>query len=320
MNLYAAGFNAWRQLEFSRLGISAEEPEDIVSFQKVLSDELIEIQYASLTYTVVNTSAGLRYAGCIDEYIKPGLSEKLLSPTTAVAGNGMVASRFLRISYRPSALTDQSEVYNGHDAIVQYAALPQTAETESVQTFSSMRDIIQLVAFETGFVALSRDGKVWTWGDERYSATLGREITTASPAEKPGLVEDLENLPSGKIKRIEAGGYTILALTEGHDLYGWGGHPARQPIIDTLSSSPSPVDVEENDILECSVGETHMIVLTTDGDVYVIGENTNGQLGVPSKGIPKWEKVSLSPREGAVVGVKAGQRSSFILTKNSRLT
>ncbi|KAI1745423.1 regulator of chromosome condensation 1/beta-lactamase-inhibitor protein II [Xylaria scruposa] len=302
MNLYAAGFNAWRQLEFSPLETSAEEPEDIVSFQKVLSDELIEIRYASLTYTVVNTSAGLRYVGCIDEDIKPGLSEKLLSPTAALAGNGIVA------------------IYNGHDAIVQYAALSQPTGTESIQTFSSMRDIIQLVAFETGFVALSRDGKVWTWGDERYSATLGREITAASPAEKPGLVEDLENLPSGKIKRIEAGGYTMLALTEGHDLYGWGGHPARRPIFDTLSSSPSPVDVEENDILDCSVGETHMIVLTTDGDVYVIGENTNGQLGVPTKGIPKWEKVSLSPKEEAVVGVKAGQRSSFIVTKNSRLT
>ncbi|KAI0194796.1 regulator of chromosome condensation 1/beta-lactamase-inhibitor protein II [Xylaria flabelliformis] len=302
MNLYAAGFNAWRQLEFLPLENQTGEPDDIVSFRKVFSDELIEIQYASLTYTVVNTSAGLRYAGYFDEDVQPGLTQKLLSPTAAIAGNGIVA------------------IYNGHDAIVQYAALPQSAGTESSQTFSGMHDIIQLVAYETGFVALSRDGKVWTWGDERYSATLGREITPASPAEKPGLVEDLENLPSGKIKGIEAGGYTALALTEGHDLYGWGGHPARQPLVDTLSGSPSPVDVEENDIEDCSVGETHMIVLTTDGDVYVIGENTNGQLGVLSEGIPKWEKVPLSHREEAIVGVKAGQRCSFIVTKNSRLT
>ncbi|KAI1753706.1 regulator of chromosome condensation 1/beta-lactamase-inhibitor protein II [Xylaria castorea] len=302
MNLYAAGFNAWRQLEFSSLETSAKEPEDIASFQKVLSDELIEVWCASLTYTVVNTSAGLRYAGCADENVELGLTQKLLSPTAAVAGNGIVA------------------IYNGHDAIVQHAALLQPTGTESSQTFPGMHDIIQLVAYETGFVALSRDGKVWTWGDERYSATLGREITAASPSEKPGLVEDLENLPSGKIKRIEAGGYIVLALTEGHDLYGWGGHPARQPILDTLSSSPSPVDVEENDILDCSVGETHMIVLTTDGDVYVIGENTNGQLGVLSEGIPKWEKVPLSPRQEAIVGVKAGQRSSFIVTRNACLT
>lgn len=52
MNLYAAGFNAWRQLQFSPLIDSTEEPGDIASFQKVLSDELIQIQYASLTCTI----------------------------------------------------------------------------------------------------------------------------------------------------------------------------------------------------------------------------------------------------------------------------
>ncbi|KAI8947404.1 regulator of chromosome condensation 1/beta-lactamase-inhibitor protein II [Xylaria longipes] len=302
MNLYAAGFNAWRQLEFSPLETSGEEPDDIVSFRKVFSDELIEIQYASLTYTVVNTSAGLQYAGSVDEHVELELTRKLLCPTAAVAGNGIVA------------------VYDGHDTIVQHAALLQPPGTESSQAFSGLHDIIQLVAYETGFAALSRDGRVWTWGDERYSATLGREITTSSPADSPGLVEDLENLPSGKIKKVAAGGYTVLALTEGHDLYGWGGHPVRQPILDMPSSSPSPVDVEGNDVLDCSVGETHMIVLTTAGDVYVIGENTNGQLGVPSEGTPRWKKVPLSSRGEVIVGVKAGQRSSFIVTKNARLT
>ncbi|KAI0472384.1 regulator of chromosome condensation 1/beta-lactamase-inhibitor protein II [Xylaria cf. heliscus] len=302
MNLYAAGFNAWGQLEFSPLETSDEEPDDIASFQKVLSDELIEVLCASLTYTVVNTSAGLRHAGCADEHLKPGLTQKLLSSTAAVAGNGTVAT------------------YDGHGAIVQHTALPLSTEQENSQTFSHVHDIIQLVAYEAGFVALSRDGKVWTWGDERYSATLGRDITTSSPAERPGLVEDLDNLPSGKIKKIAAGGYIVLALTEGHDLYGWGGHPAHRPIIDTLSCSPNLVDVEENDILDFSVGETHMIVLTTDGDVYIIGENTNGQLGVPSEGTPEWKKVPLFSREEVVVGVKAGQRSSFVVTKNARLT
>ncbi len=52
MHLYAAGFNAWRQLEFLSLGNSTEEPDDISSFQKVLSDKFIEVQYASLTYTI----------------------------------------------------------------------------------------------------------------------------------------------------------------------------------------------------------------------------------------------------------------------------
>ncbi|KAJ8133313.1 hypothetical protein O1611_g308 [Lasiodiplodia mahajangana] len=300
MNLYAAGFNAWRQLQFSPPSDSNSEPTDITSFQRVLSDKLIDIQYASLTCTIVNTSTGLQYAGSVDEGIETVLKQKLLSSTAAVAGNGIVA------------------IYDGCDTITQHASLLQSTESGTSEVFFDMHNIIQLVAYETGFVALSGDGNVWTWGDERYTATLGREITTTSPAEKPGLVDDLQDLPSGKIQKIAAGGYTVLALTEGHDLYAWGGHPGRQPILEVLSSSPNPVDVDESDILDCSVGEAHMIVLATTGNVYVIGENTNGQLGLPLERATKWTIVPLSPGEEAIVGVKSGQRSSFIMTKNAR--
>jgi alpha-tubulin suppressor-like RCC1 family protein len=134
------------------------------------------------------------------------------------------------------------------------------------------------------------------------------------------LVDDLDGLPSGKIKKIAAGGYTVFALTEGHDLYAWGHHPARQPLLETLSNNPSPVDVEDNDIQDFSVGETHIIALTSDGDVYIIGENTNGQLASPLEKTATWIKVPLFLRTGtAVVGVEAGHRSSFIATKNTHL-
>ncbi|GAW25373.1 putative serine threonine-protein kinase nek9 [Rosellinia necatrix] len=302
MNLYVTGFNAWRQLEFLSLETSIEEPDDIASFRKVLSDKLIEIHYISLTCTIVVTSAGLQYAGSVDDSARLVLEQRRLSFMTAVAGNGVIA------------------VYDGHDRITQHASLPQPGETEAGQIFNGMHKIIQLVACETSFVALSADGKVWTWGDERYSATLGRDITISSPAERPSLVEDLEDLPSGKIKKIAAGGYTVFALTDGHDLYAWGGHPARRPIPETLSGSPSPLDVEENDIVDCAVGEAHMIVLTTKGDVYVAGDNTNGQLGLSLEKTANWRKVPMPPRGEDIIGVKAGQRSSFIVTKSSHLS
>ncbi|KAI1431808.1 regulator of chromosome condensation 1/beta-lactamase-inhibitor protein II [Xylaria sp. CBS 124048] len=301
MNLYATGFNAWRQLEFPPLEDSTREPDDVPSFRKVLSDELIEIQYTSLTCTIVNTSVGLKYAGFLDENAKSGLEQKLLSHTAAVAENGTVA------------------IYDGHSTITQYDSLLSSVKTENGRAFSGMDDIIQLVAYETGFVALSRHGKVWSWGDERYAASLGREITMSSPACRPGLVEDLEGLPSGRIKRVAAAGYTTLALTEGNDLYAWGGHPARHLILETLSNIPNLVDVEEKDILDFSVGEMHMIVLDVDGGVYVSGDNTNGQLGLPVERISAWKKVPLSLRGEIIVGIKAGKRSSFIVTKNTHV-
>ena len=148
------------------------------------------------------------------------------------------------------------------------------------------------------------------------AVSLHRILTLLSPAESPGLVEDLKDLPSGKIVKIAAAGYVVLALTEGHDLYAWGGHPAHQPLLENISGDPSPVDVEE-DILDFSMGEMHIVVLTVNGDIYIIGNNSNGQLGLPLRKTVKWSKVPSSFRGEVIVGVKAGPRSSFIVTNNA---
>ncbi|KAI2471769.1 RCC1/BLIP-II [Annulohypoxylon bovei var. microspora] len=297
MELLATGFNAWGQLQFHNRQNIPHEPDDIYSFQSVLKDDFIGHPVSLLECTFVKTTSGIQQAGFIDAN-QETLKNKLLSSTAAVAGNGIVAE------------------YNGHDTINQYHSQHAESEREQ-QSFSGMERIIQLVAYETGFVALSQDGRVWTWGDERYSACLGRPIIQSSPAEIPGLVEELEDLPTGKIIKIDAAGYMILALTEGHDLYVWGGHPGRRALLEEISSSPMPVVVEESDIIDCGVGESHIIVLTSEHDVYVIGDNTNGQLGLPVKEAISWTRIPLHLRVGQVVcGVKAGQRTSFILIKD----
>jgi len=38
-------------------------------------------------------------------------------------------------------------------------------------------EMIQLVANQTTFTALSKKGKVYTWGDGRYESCLGRECS-----------------------------------------------------------------------------------------------------------------------------------------------
>ncbi|KAI0885309.1 RCC1/BLIP-II [Annulohypoxylon maeteangense] len=298
MELLATGFNAWGQLHFNnRQSRIVSEPDDIDSFQSILKDDFIGHPCSLLECTLVKTTSGIRHAGFIDAN-RENIKEKLLSSTAAIAGNGIIAD------------------YDGHNTICQYLSQSIGGEQEHHE-FSGMEQIIQLVAYETGFAALSQDGRVWTWGDERYGDCLGRPITHSSPAGRPGLVEELEDLPTGKIVKIFASGYMVLALTEGHDLYAWGGHPGRKALLDGLSSSPMPVIVEESDIIDCGVGESHMIVLTSEHDVYVIGDNTNGQLGLPVEETRSWTRISLQLKVGQIVcGVNAGQRTSFILIKD----
>ncbi|KAI0124514.1 RCC1/BLIP-II [Hypoxylon sp. NC0597] len=297
MELLAAGFNAWHQLQFGDGQNDSGEPDDLVSFQPVLKDGFIGRPCSLLSCTFVKTASGIRQAGFVEE-ASESLKDKLLSSRVAIAGNGLIAE------------------YDGGNSIYQYSSRC-VAGTREQEIFPGMGQIVQLAAYETGFVALSHDGHVWTWGDERYRACLGRPVTNSTPAEKPSLVEELEDLPTGRITRICAAGYVILALTEGRDLYAWGGHPGRPVIIEDLSDSPTPVVVEENDIMDCGIGESHIIVLSSEREVYVIGDNTNGQLGLPVDEAKSWTRVPLYLGEGQIIcGVEAGGRTSFILTKH----
>jgi alpha-tubulin suppressor-like RCC1 family protein len=142
-----------------------------------------------------------------------------------------------------------------------------------------------------------------------------------SPADKPGLVSDLVDLPTGRIVKIAANGYLVAALTSGNDLYCWGGHPAQEPVAEGLPCGcPYPVALGDHDIIDVGVGESHMIALTADGQVYVIGVNQNGQLGLDIQHrASDWAKVDLGLHESQKIkGVAAGSRNSFIIVDGLR--
>lgn len=185
---------------------------------------------------------------------------------------------------------------------------------------SDSPDIIQLVAYSTGFAALSAQGQVWTWGDERYVACLGRDLEI--DATIPGQVTDLSDLPTGPITKLSAGGYVLAALTAGNDLYIWG-HGGRAAAAGLAGlevvDEPMPVVIEDHDIADIAVGEAHLVALTTSGEVFVIGSNSNGQLGLGREveAVDSWTKVSVE-KQTAFVSVAAGPRSSFLLAKKDK--
>jgi regulator of chromosome condensation len=85
-----------------------------------------------------------------------------------------------------------------------------------------------------------------------------------------------------------------------------------------LSGIPNYTEVDGGkDVVDVAFGEAHAIALTTDGLIYVIGENKNGQLGLGREvqRVETWTNV-LFPvaNDSEIVGVAAGPRASFILT------
>jgi alpha-tubulin suppressor-like RCC1 family protein len=103
-------------------------------------------------------------------------------------------------------------------------------------------------------------------------------------------------------------------LTSGNDLYVWGGRPGQAKLLEQLSGTPQPVDLDGNDVLDVAVGANHVIVLTTEHKLYVVGANGNGQLGLDMGDLVEWREVSLPLSEKQqMVSVQAGYKNSFVL-------
>ena len=157
------------------------------------------------------------------------------------------------------------------------------------------------------------DGRYQKKGKNTSLHHLRRTDFSDSPAQLPCVVEDLSDLPTGPIRKISSGGYITAALTSGNDLYLWGGRPGQPKLLDQLSETPEPVDLDGQDVLDIAVGFDHMLALTTEHKLYVVGANRNGQLGLDVNESSVWMEMTL-PLEGKqIVSVHAGYKNSFLL-------
>jgi hypothetical protein len=177
--------------------------------------------------------------------------------------------------------------------------------------------VVQLDANVTGFVCLTEDGNIYTWGDARHSS-LGRSVSETE-ARSPGLVESLAGI---KIKKISTDGWITAALSEDGAAYLIGtATPGTQHSISCLREldplQAALVEIkegdEELDILDVAVGDGHVLLLTQGGRIFAAGDNRNGQLGLGQKAssfVQDWSEVKV-PGQGRCVAVYAGPKSSF---------
>ncbi|KAI5206992.1 RCC1/BLIP-II protein [Aureobasidium subglaciale] len=194
---------------------------------------------------------------------------------------------------------------NGHVAVVLAAASSPRNSILEFTSFAKFREwfddevndlhgpsashtvpgrVAQLVANVTGFVCLTQDGNVYSWGDARHSS-LGRSVAETE-ARYPGLVGSLGGV---HIKKIASDGWMTAALSEDGAVYLFGtGTPGTEHSISCLreleSTQAALVEIEGTgeslDFLDVAVGDGHVLLLVQDGRVFAAGDNRNGQLGV----------------------------------------
>ncbi|KAM3513538.1 hypothetical protein MY11210_002825 [Beauveria gryllotalpidicola] len=295
MELFAAGCNAWAQLEFDPF--LAGNSADLTEFTKIAVGQTMQKPVSRLAYTLIQNDDRFLIAGYFPD---PNMAPRAASFVMRANGDSLrpLGSSVFEISISKGGAVDTDKMY---------AKMP----------------VKQIAALDTGFVFLYEDGAVATMGDARFPQVLGRLVSEDEPAEEFFTLLDLETL-GDPVQHITACGYAAAALTKSGSVYIWGQHPQSRskelPFFPGLTRFPNYTEIGGGkDIADIALGETHGIALTKEGDVYVVGNNESGQLGIPSvTSVSTWTKLEFSPPQGAVVtGVAAGPHTSFILVSSS---
>jgi len=153
------------------------------------------------------------------------------------------------------------------------------------------KHVMQVAAGDSISAALTADGRVFTWGTFRDSRGVmghGHGGQSGDIQERPVLLEALRGL---NVKQIEAGANHLMAITDDGQVYSWGcgeqgqlGRRVLERHKTALGLRPTNVTPRLGRgrvaIRKVICGSYHTLALTHDGQVWAMGLNNYGQLGL----------------------------------------
>jgi E3 ubiquitin-protein ligase HERC2 len=171
-------------------------------------------------------------------------------------------------------------------------------------------------SFYAHTLCVTSQGRVYSWGDGDYGK-LGRGGSDGSKL--PRLVEKLQNVD---VSEVYCGAQFSVALTVDGKVFTWGkgegwklGHPTEEHV-----RFPEMVEaLSEKCVVAVSLGVSHVMALTDQGEVYGWGKNENRQVCDTSELYVQQPRLVEALKGQKVVGVCCGPAQSFAWTNvNSR--
>lgn len=194
-----------------------------------------------------------------------------------------------------------------------------------VERFEVPGRVRRLVGDGAGnFFLLMEGGEVYCLG-ELGAHDPGCSGSADAPAEsrKPGL-HLVSALSKKGIRKIACGGQLCAALSEKGTLYTWKtANPANDRTIKPLREADVGEVVQVQlpdaewalDVLDVGVGDNHTAVLDEGHKVWVIGDNSRGQLGLDSEE-PFFDDWTQVPSLNDVQEIQCGPHATFAFTTN----
>ena len=191
------------------------------------------------------------------------------------------------------------------DGSVWYYGIEETeSNDEPIKAeFPNGTEIIQVAAGKKHYLALDKNGDVWSWGQNNYYQ-LGN--TNENSIIIPNKIEALKN-----IKRIACGDYNSFAIGSFGEIYAFGLNENGECGVGVYTNRISVTKAKNvSDIIEVKAGEKHTILLKSTGEVFVSGSNLNEELGLDIRKINEFTKLESINR---VVMIAAGSMQNMAL-------
>ncbi len=180
-----------------------------------------------------------------------------------------------------------------------------------------------VVAVAAGYVhsvALTRSGRVFAWGGNRFGQ-VGQD--GAAVISLPSAVS---GLPQGDpVVAVAVGAAHTLALTRAGRVYAWGDQGTGQLGVITNDVRGTPTAVSDlplgDRVSALAAGSVDGLAALRDGNVYDWGDNGFGQLGRLDVGYFSSVPVMVEglPRADGVISVAAGDYFSLALTGSGHI-
>ena len=336
--VYAWGLNVSGQLALDASLQSSVIPQKV---QLTLNaEEYVTNIYASGNTSFVLTSDGRLFGWGYNENSELGLgttanqfSALFLNFPQLNAGE-TIDSFFLDQSNK-YIITSAGRVLGwGTDAY--YIGLEENLNPVLVPTVIPFTNLIGGEFIDTLFIgnsvraALTSTGRVFTWGYS-FLGSLGLGLVDENVL-TPTLVT-FTGLNAGEfVTSIAFNNYSTLAITNNNRIFGWGNNgynifALADTNLHTAIGTPILLDiegVEENTIqMIYGSGNGTFYILTTNQELFSIGNNGNGQLGIGSTTdlygtLSLVEGVDLNPGDGFAMMALDGY-SAMVLTEEGRI-
>ena len=285
---------SWGQNNDGELGLGNtteyDEPQQITEITEKITDVKTGY-YHSIALTEKGEVYTWGYNG--NGQLGNGTREDSLVPVK-VTGLENIA-KVNAYKYMTIALTQNGEVYawgSGYGAkpvklnftrkIIDVSGNLVLAENRKAynldETKSYGKDLIKVVAGYNHYLGLTSDGEVYAWGSNSYGQLGNGNNTSSSTAVKVVTPDGKSNMTN--IVDISAGdSYSIITDKDGK-VYTFGYYGDYRTANTVHSNKPVEIqDLYKTELVAASEGG-HTAIVDWDGNVYTVGLNDYGQLGL----------------------------------------